>query len=389
MTTEKYNNDSHSYQSSYLTKECHQIQEGQLYRTMIILFISSSFDTIVTPLIQHDLSRKTKRKANCFILVQLLLIIIVLLMALTLLLTARIGLQLSPMAESLIVLTENTTILMNIYNITKHENAVVHVNEKALDGDAYHINHYTIVPYSKVVIHRELSRENHSVLPISNNAVALNQRYIYMLIDSLLTFNICLSGAQQSSNTKLYGFNTEKSYKDYIRDLSLETSESIYSADFKIGSHGNILCSTATYTATNNGYYFFVLKTKYANTELDYTIKAVLNRLAIRDYLEDGTYSTCRVDESKPSCTLNVGSGQWALIGASDMNYDFGSRLNHVQVNVTRNRDHVMSIVYDWSYYGGIGLFCGAMLYTAVLVVTNLIGRLYDRKRRFGIVNYY
>ena len=318
----------------------------------------------------------------------LVIIIIILLLALSFLLAARVGLQLPPTDNSSLLLTENTTVLFNLYTINKRQKAIAYVNEEKLYGDAYHVNYYTIVPLSKVIVHRELSQENHSVLPISDDAVALNQRYIYMLNGSMLSFNICLSDALKSSNTKLYGFDTERGYKDYIIDSAL-TSRSIYSADFRIGSHNNTICSMASFKATTNGYFFFVLKTKYANTNLDYTIKAALNRLSIQDY-RSADFNTCRVDESQPSCTLNFGSGKWALIGASDMNYNFGSRINHVQVKVSRSRDHVTSILYNSFYYGGIGLFCGAMLYASFLAITGLIGCLQERNsRRLGLVNYY
>ena len=326
---------------------------------------------------------------KCFLIIHLLVVLLVLSIALASLITAATVFQLPATKKSLQLITENTTVLLQSYKIRKHETAVASIKEKVLDEDAFHTNYISIVPSSKVIVHRELSRESHSVLPISDDAVAVNQRYIYMLSDSVLNYTICLGNAPRQSDTVLYGFNSEESYDNFVTS-SILSLDYVFSKRFRIGGRNETVCAKASFTSNATGYYFFVLKTKDANTNVDYTVVADLNRLEIKDYLN--TYNTCRIDGSHHSCSLEFGPGHWSLIGWSERNFDFGSRLSHVEVSLSRKLDRSWSVLYQALLLIGIGLFSGSIFYIVVLTViisfVNLLQWRRNKQSKFLYTKY-
>ena len=270
------------------------------------------------------------------------------------------------------LIAELDSVLLGVYQVFDHEKATLSITQIIETGDAYHENYYVIVPSSKVVVHSQFITENSSVVPLVDNSVTINQRYIYGLKDSTVSYKICLGNATKASVSTLYGFANEETYKKYIQSFSkVSASESIFTKDFLIGGHGEIICGNFSYSFSDNGYYFFVLKTRYANTYANYTVSADLNQLSISDYLKN--YSACRVDQYDTSCSLKLDSpdGEWSLIGYSAKNYDLSSHLNHVQISTSREGKSPWSTSTSYSEVllcGGIGIVFGGLLYLLVLI---------------------
>ena len=291
--------------------------------------------------------------------------------------TTQFAFKLPAEKTALKLIGENNTILLGRYTLKSYLKAVADVIEKVLKDDAYHVNYYTIIHSSKVVIHRETTFEMHNILPIANDAVVIDQDYVYMLTGSVVNFTICLGDAVHPSHTYLYVFDSETSYSDYVS--SSFSSGNIFSKQFQIGGKGDNVCGQASFVANNTGYHFFVMKTKYANTNVTYTLRASLNKLSIKDYLTN--YKSCRVDEDMPYCSLNFsGVGTYSLLGFSEPTHSLGSRQNHVEVSVSWTRDHNRNLVYLILLYGSIGLFVACVLYGVVVITVNIISFVQRRK---------
>ncbi len=217
----------------------------------------------------------------------------------------------------------------------------------------------------------------HNILPLSNDAVVIDQHFVYMLTGSVVNFTICLGDAVHPSHTYFYVFDSETSYSNYLS--SSLSSGNIFSKQFQIGGKGDSVCGQTSFFANNTGYHFFVMKTKYANTNVTYTLRASLNKLSIKDYLTN--YKSCRVDEDMPYCSLNFsGAGTYSLLGFSEPTHSLGSRQNHVEVSVSWTRDHSWNLVYLILLYGSIGLFVACILYCVVVMSVHIVSSVQRRK---------
>lgn len=330
-----------------------------------------------TPLLHQGKEFKDKelRRRRCFSLLILTVALTLILLTGVLCLTVT---QLWPEQPALqspnLLLSENTTVLLSNCSINEH--GVVNITEVVLQEDSFHWNNFAAVPSSKLVSHRISAKEHHVIVPISDNAVTLNQRYVYMLIGSELNYTICIGNATEPSDSTFYAFNKEESYNNYLSSLSLGTPNSIFSQLIPIGGENSIKCTSFTFDANATSYYFFALKAKYANTRVKYNLSASINTLFFEDYISSEEYSTCRINDPKShmSCSLEVESGDWSILGFSEISYSFNSHLNHVQVTVEQKLSS-SALHYELAvmYYGSITVISICVLFMLVALAVFII----------------
>ena len=295
-------------------------------------------------------------------------------------------LQVSNPEKLLGLVTENDSSILGEYKIYSREKAVASMQQIIERGDDFHENYYSIVPLSDLIVHTEVLKENHSVLPIVDDAIAVDQRYIYMMEGSVLRFTICLGNAERQSISTLYGFDNEEAYENYV-EFSFSSGH-IFARDFEIGGQGQVICGNASYISNKTGYYFFILKAKYASTNVDYTVEAILKRLSIKDYLRK--YSSCRVDQYKTSCSLKFDSSakEWSLIGYSSPNYNLGSHLNHVRVRIVKQSKSPWNTIYGILFYGGLGIIGGGTLFVILINLTSYFLLARRRKKSYKVMYF-
>lgn len=276
-----------------------------------------------------------------------------------------------------LLLTENTTVLLMNYTVGGGQNGVAAITEVVLDEDHFHSNDFVAVPSSMLVAHRITVKESHLVIPFSDNAITLNERYVYMLVGSAIDYTICAGNASEPSSSMFYAFNTEQSYNNYLSSFSLVTPDSIFSHHIEIGGKDSIKCTSFTFHVNSTSFYFFALKARYANTRVKYDLSASINTLFLKDYAND--YNGCSINsKDSMSCSIEAGTGEWSIIGFSQNSYSFNSHLNHVQISVDQKYSSSLHYGLLGMCFGGVVLIGVGLLFIVVFVVAYFIEK---RKR--------
>ena len=139
-------------------------------------------------------------------------------------------------------------------------------------------------------------------LPSAAARVDLLDEYgIYLLQESLLAVNICLSSSWESSVTVLaFVFNNSDNHQNFIDNKTDGIHSSLYNRHLQVGSSSQPICTWVNYSVAAPAYYYLALA-KYTLGNLTYSYNWYLYEVYLNftDY-EDSKHYCRSVSESDP-----------------------------------------------------------------------------------------
>ena len=276
----------------------------------------------------------------------------------------------TPATFETVVAEDDTVVLVNV-NVALVK--TISINEKINQGDNNHHITLSLVPINQLTYKTKIEQHSWNGSTIVDNLPIINEMYVYLLHGSILKYKICLGNAQRIASTYLYIFDNEESYIKYMEYNALDPP--VLKQEIQIGGENITICTNVTFEAKEDAYYYAVLLAPEASTDFSYNVIATENVVDINDYLKD--YFTCVIDNSK-ACVLQTSSSSFprseemVLLAYAKPNYNFQSKINHVQVSF-KGRSLIIVIITS---------VIGAVIVLLVLIFFVVIFGVFMLKRK-------
>ena len=247
------------------------------------------------------------------------------------LVTYKVTVHKTPSTFETVVAEDDTVVLVNV-DVASVK--TISINEKINHGDNNHHITLSLVPINQLKYKTKIEQHSWNGSTIVDNLPIINEMYVYLLHGSTLKYKICLGNAHTIASTYLYIFDNEQSYINYMEYSALDPP--VLKQEIQIGGKNITVCTNVTFEPKEDSYYYAVLLAPEASTDFSYNVIATENVVDINDYLTD--YSTCVIDNSNV-CDLQTSSSSFprseemVLLAYAKPNYNFQSKINHVQVS--------------------------------------------------------
>ena len=148
---------------------------------------------------------------------------------------------------------------------------------------------------------------NRTTLPYPVRVNLLEDEYgIYLLRESFVAVNICLSSSWESSVTVLaFVFNNSDNYQKFLANETVGIHSSLYYSPLQVGSSSQPICTWVNYSVAAPAYYYLALG-EYTLGNLTYSTNLYLHEVYLKftDY-EDSKRYCSSVTESQP-CSFKL-----------------------------------------------------------------------------------
>ena len=261
------------------------------------------------------------------------------------------------------------------------------ISEIVLKGDSEHKVVLALVPTDKLTYDTAFEIDYWNGSAIVKDLPLINEMYVYLNKDSQIKYNIWFGTGSKANSAKLYVFDDEDKFSDY---LSYQVVNSpVFSSAIPIRSDGiKVPAKEVIFTSPADGYYFIVMLSPEANIQFRYNVNATERVIDISKYTSD--YPSCTVNANK-NCTLMTSndtrphSQNWTLLAHAFENYDFGSKINHLQVAFT-NRSYLMTVPF--AILGStVGVILVMLLVLSVVILYRIVTRSIKKRSGYTLIN--
>jgi hypothetical protein len=272
------------------------------------------------------------------------------------------------------IVSENNTVIVATY--PSMDDSTVVIKESILNGDASHVCDVLALPASLLKYHWRVDSESVNITTLNNGDVIVNEMYMYLIKDSVISFNICLGSISQSPNASLYIFNNDTHFIDYL-SYSV-SSDYVYQASLSVGNSGQSICTNISYTVPGSGHYYVASKAPLKGTKCSYTVNFNTKYLNHNDYLDSTLANKCVLHTSS-NCSFDLKSPDGSNIAILVYTHPtvVGSKINHLDVSTIAEK-HVVATYFFlfWCFLslGVCAIFVGLFALLCILCV-NLIRR--------------
>ena len=268
------------------------------------------------------------------------------------------------------------------------------VSQEVEGGDHEHRVQLYLPPCSNIEIHE---RSSYYVSPYHQHSRQSRQmgvmEYVYLLSGSSVTYRFCLhSNETGTSRAVFFVFNDRVKYMEYIYGERNGKKSSVFQYKLAVGeSDQSPICSSFTFTAKNNDYYFM---TGWHDAGVTYQYNVTLNTkfLSFRDYREN---KSCPALTAEHDCEIPVGSQFLSksekycllahIIPRKGSKHEKFSPTTHLRVNAGK-RGEVVVIPIMVIVVGVVGLLVVVVTYCCCCCKRCCLGQR-SRGRRYALIS--
>ena len=180
---------------------------------------------------------------------------------------------------------------------------------------------------------------NRTTLPYPVRVNLLEDEYgIYLLRESFVAVNICLSSSWESCVTVLaFQFNNSHNYQKYLANETDGIHSSLYYRPLQVGSSSQPICTWVNYSVAAPAYYYLALG-EYTLGNLTYSTNLYLQEVYLKftDY-EDSKQYCSSVTESQPCSFKLLEQEEYTLLAYICFQDEPDSPSTHVCVTFNTN----------------------------------------------------
>ena len=311
-------------------------------------------------------------RSNCCILTLTVLLVVntVLLCCFIALLSITAAVFLQQQEPVYKVIAEDDTVsLITVDKLTVSSVTITEVLKAK--GDHDHRVLLTLVATANITYSLKVQTDSWNGTTIVNELPIINEMYVYLNQGSTLEYEICMGNGTNADSTRLYIFDNEDQYIDFMEDEVLDSP--VLNKIVNIGGQSKTICNTINFIAESNSYYFIVMIAPEKSIKFSYNVTANEKVVDIHKYTTK--YPRCIVSSDNDKCTLSTSSSTFpssenlTVLAYTEPNYDFNSKISHLELSFS-SRSYIATVPSVL-----LGVFVVLWIVLMILVVVTVVWR--------------